>query len=133
MIYSALRAILLVAALGLTTLAPSLFPPDVSGVWKIDFENEAASETVMVSLKQDEAILSGHYMGYYDVAQLAGSLEGKEIAFSYDIDGIMINLFGKLKGNVISGSYHAGDYEQGEFIATRVNWSKSNFILAERY
>jgi hypothetical protein len=121
MIYSALRAILLVSALGLTTLAPSLFPPDVSGVWKVDFANEAATETVMVNLKQENSTLTGHYMGYYDVAQLAGSLDGKEIAFSYDIDGTMINLFGRLKGNVISGSYHAGDYEQGEFVATRVN------------
>ena len=121
MLYSALRAILLVGALGLTTLAPSLFPPDVSGVWKIDFENEAATETVMVSLTQEETMLTGHYLGYFDVAKLAGSLEGKEIAFSYDIDGTMINLFGQLKGNVISGSYHAGDFEQGDFVATRVN------------
>ncbi len=120
MLYSALRALLLVGALGLTTLAPSLFPPDVSGVWKIDFKNEAATETVMVTLAQQDSTVTGHYLGYFDVAQLTGSMQGKEIAFSYGIDGIVINHFGRLQGNTISGSYHAGEFEQGDFKATRV-------------
>ena len=120
MIYSTLRALLLVSALGLTTLAPTLFPPDVSGVWKVNFENEAATETVMVSFAQQDSLVTGHYLGYFSVAQLAGSMQGKDIAFSYDIDGTVINHFGRLTGNTISGSYHAGDFEQGNFKATRV-------------
>ncbi len=120
MFYSALRALLLVGALGLTTLAPSIFPPDVSGVWKMDFETEAATETVMVSLIQTDSTLTGHYLGYFDAANLAGSFQGRDIAFAYNIDGTMINHFGRLEGNTIVGSYHAGDFEQGEFRATRV-------------
>ena len=120
MLYSVIRAILLLGALGLTTFAPSLFTPDVSGVWKINFKNEAATETVMVSLAQKDSTLSGHYLGYFDIAQLAGSLHGKEIAFSYDLDGTVINHFGRLQGNIITGSYHAGEFENGDFRATRV-------------
>lgn len=74
----------------------------------------------MVSLTQQDSMLTGHYLGYFEVAQLAGSMNGKEIAFSYDIDGTIINHFGRLQGNVISGSYHAGDFEQGDFKAIRV-------------
>ena len=120
MFYSALRALLLLGALGLTTLAPSLFPPDVSGVWKMDFETEAATETVMVSLTQTDSTVTGHYLGYFDAAKLDGSLQGREISFAYNIDGTMINHFGRLEGNTITGSYHAGEFEQGEFKAIRI-------------
>lgn len=120
MVYSAFRALLLVSALGLT-LAPSLFPPDISGVWKLDFENEAATESVMVSFSQTDSLLTGHYIGYFgDAAMIAGTMDGKEISFSYDIDGTMVNHFGRLEGNKITGLYHAGQFEQGDFKATRV-------------
>ena len=120
MLYSTLRALLLAGALGITALAPSLFTPDVSGVWKINFENEAATETVMVSFAQQDSTLTGHYLGYFDITQLAGSMRGNDIAFSYDIDGIVINHFGRLQGNMITGSYHAGEFENGDFKATRI-------------
>ncbi len=120
MVYSLLRPLLLLSALGLTTLAPSLFPPDVTGVWKVEFENEAASETVMMSFSQKDSLVTGHYLGYFDAARLSGSLDGREIMFSYDIGGTIINHFGTLQGNRITGSYHAGEFENGDFTAVRV-------------
>jgi len=120
MLYSVLRPLLLVSALGLTTIAPSLFPPDISGVWKVDFENEAATESVMMTFTQNDSLFTGHYLGYFDMARLAGSMNGKEIAFSYDIDGTIINHFGRLQGNKITGSYHAGEFDNGGFTAVRI-------------
>ena len=120
MLYSVLRPLLLVSALGLTTIAPSLFSPDVSGAWKVNFNNEAATETVMITFIQTDSLLTGHYLGYFDAARLAGSMNGKEIVFSYNIGGTVVNHYGKLEGNRITGSYHAGVFEQGDFTAVRM-------------
>ncbi len=117
---STLRTLLLLCALALTTLAPSFFKPDVSGVWKIELRNEAASETIMIRLQQEDAILSGHYLGLYGPASLRGSREKDEISFSYAIDGMQVTHLGTLAGNTIKGNYHAGEFDQGKFKARKI-------------
>lgn len=117
---STLRTLLLLGALALVTLAPSFFEPDASGVWKIELRNEAASETITVALQQEDATLSGHYLGQYGRASLQGNRDKDEISFSYDIDGMQVTHLGTIAGNTIKGFYHAGEFDQGRFKARRI-------------
>lgn len=120
MLNSMLRTLLLAGALALTTLAPSMFPPDVSGVWHVELTNEAASESITVSIQQQDSLLSGSYVGYYALADLSGVVKKNTITFSYAIDGVPVNHIGYLDGKSIVGVYHAGEFDRGEFRGTRI-------------
>jgi hypothetical protein len=120
MFISTFRTLLLLFALALTTLAPSLFEPDASGVWKIELRNEAAAETITVTLQQEDSLLSGHYLGQFGPSLLQGTMEHDAIAFSYAIDGMRVIHLGTIVGNTISGFYHAGDIDQGAFKGRKI-------------
>ncbi len=115
MVYSVIRTCVLAGSLIAATLIPVLFPPDATGLWHIDLQNEAASERITVRIHQTEKQLSGSYVGRYQVSHLSGNLKGKDISFAYVIDGVPIYLKGELHSNTITGTYHAGDFDWGTF------------------
>lgn len=111
---------MLLGSLLITSLIPALFPPDISGVWEIEVQNEAASEQLMVSIHQDQKTLTGSYVGSYQVSDIMGVFDGKEVTFEYLIDGVRVTYIGRLKGRTLSGTYHAGMFDQGDFTGRRV-------------
>ena len=121
MLTSTFRTAVLAGTLLITTQIPVLFPPDASGLWEINVHNEAASERVVVNIQQDGDQLKGTYVGSYQEANLDGQLEGKHITFTYDLDGFRVTYVGRLSGRSISGTYHAGEFENGVFNGRRKN------------
>ena len=111
---------MLVGSLIITSLIPALFPPSVTGVWEIEVHNEAASERLMVTIHQDQGALTGTYVGSYQVSDIMGEIDGKEIRFQYLIDGVKVMYIGSLKGRTLSGTYHAGLFDTGDFVGRRV-------------
>ena len=109
------------SSLIVTTLIPALFPTNLSGVWEIDVRNAAASEQVMVNLYQDGSVLTGSYVGSYQVSEVKGQLDGKEVTFAYMIDGHKVVFIGRLVGKSLSGTYHVSDFDQGLFTGRRVS------------
>ena len=60
---------------------------DVSGVW--DFEVEIAGTQGMpnFTFKQDGDKLTGKYKGQFGTADVTGKLKGKEIEFTFELQG----------------------------------------------
>ena len=111
---------MLVGSLIATGLVPAFFPPDISGIWEIEVHNEAASETLIVSINQDDSTLSGSYVGTYQILDIVGAVDGKEITFEYVIDGVRVLYVGKIAGRTLSGTYHAGVFDQGQFKGSKL-------------
>ena len=111
---------MLLGSLVITSLIPALFPPNVTGVWEIELQNEAASEQLTVNILQDKTVLTGSYVGSYQISDIVGVFDGKEIMFEYPIDGVRVMYVGRLKGRTLAGTYHAGVFDQGDFTARRV-------------
>lgn len=111
---------MLLGSLVITSLIPALFPPDISGVWEIELQNEAATEQLTVSIHQNKAVLTGSYVGSYQISDIIGEFDGKEIMFEYLIDGVRVMYVGQLDGRTLNGTYHAGSFDQGDFVGRRV-------------
>ena len=120
MLTSVVRTLMLGGSLIVTSLIPAFLQPDVSGIWQIEVRNEAASEKLTVSIHQDQSTLSGSYVGAYQILDVVGVVDGRDITFEYMIDGVRVLYIGELVGKKLSGTYHAGTYDQGQFNAWKV-------------
>jgi|GEM_PF-3953579 len=120
MLYSVVRTLMLLGSLVITSLIPALFPPNISGVWEIELQNEAATEQLTVNIHQNKAVLTGSYVGSYQISDIIGEFDGKEIIFEYLIDGVRVMYVGELDGRTLNGTYHAGSFDQGDFVGRRV-------------
>ena len=112
---------MLLGSLVITSLIPALFPPNVTGIWQIEVQNEAAAEQFTVNIQQDQAVLSGTYLGSYQMSAIAGEFDGKEIVFEYLIDGVRVMYVGRLSGRTLNGTYHAGSFDTGDFVGRRID------------
>ena len=112
---------MLLGSLVITSLLPSFFQPDVSGIWHIELTNEAASEQLTMNIYHNESVITGSYIGSYQISDIVGVVDNREITFEYLIDGVRVTYVGQLKGQTISGTYHAGVYDQGNFRGVRVS------------
>ena len=119
MLNSVVRTLMLLGSLIITSLIPALFPPNVSGVWQIELHNEAASEQLTVNIHQNQSVLTGSYVGSYQIRDVVGVFDGKEIKFEYMIDGVRVMYVGRLDGRTLSGTYHAGNFDTGDFVGRR--------------
>ena len=120
MVSSVVRTLMLLGSLVITSLIPALFPPNVTGVWHIQVQNEAATEQLTVNIYQDQSVLSGSYVGSYQDSDIVGVFDGDEIMFQYLIDGVRVMYVGRLKGRTLNGTYHAGNFDTGEFVGRRI-------------
>ena len=65
---------------------------DVTGKWAFNVETAAGAGTPTMTFKQDGEKLTGHYSGQLGESDLAGTVKGADISFSFTIDaqGTMI-------------------------------------------
>ena len=65
---------------------------DVTGKWAFNVETAAGSGTPSMTFKQEGEKLTGHYSGQLGESDLAGSVKGADISFTFNIDaqGTMI-------------------------------------------
>ena len=124
MLNTAIRTMVLLGTLIFTSLIPSFFPPTLTGLWQVELRNEVASEQVMVSIEQQDAALTGTYVGSYQLSDLEGRFDGDEVQFEYIIDGVRVVYTGELKGQYLSGTYYAGAFDRGEFKARRLSTNR---------
>ena len=59
---------------------------DVTGTWTFTVDTSAGSGTPTIALKQDGDKLTGHYSGQLGEADLAGSVKGQDIAFTFTVE-----------------------------------------------
>lgn len=65
---------------------------DVTGKWAFSVETAAGAGTPTMTFKQDGERLTGHYSGQLGESDLAGTVKGADISFTFTIDaqGTMI-------------------------------------------
>ncbi len=103
MIYSTIRSMLLVSALALAALAPSLFAERVSGDWNLNIELDASSGSAFLRLVQDGDALSGSYQGLLGSAPVEGSVTVNEIVFRVRSGAEVITYTGTVANGTMTG------------------------------
>ena len=65
---------------------------DVTGKWAFNVETAAGAGTPTMTFKQEGEKLTGHYSGQLGESDLAGTVKGADISFTFTIDaqGTMI-------------------------------------------
>ena len=59
---------------------------NVTGKWAFNVETSAGAGAPTMTFKQDGEKLAGHYTGTFGEADLAGTVKGAEISFSFSVD-----------------------------------------------
>ncbi len=94
--------------LALSLLTSSLFAADVSGKWEAQVDTSAGAGSPSFVLKQDGEKLSGSYSGALGQAQLAGTVKGEAIEFTFEVSpqGDKVKVI--YKGTIKSATAMAG-------------------------
>src|SRR5436305_12620139 len=97
---------------------------NVTGKWAFNVETAAGSGTPTITFTQDGEKLTGKYNGQLGEADVAGTVKGQDIAFTFNVDaqGTMLNF--KYAGTVESKDAMKGKVEivglgEGTFTAKR--------------
>jgi hypothetical protein len=59
---------------------------DLTGKWLFTVETSAGPGTPTITFKQDAEKLTGHYSGQLGEADLAGSVKGQAVVFTFTVD-----------------------------------------------
>jgi hypothetical protein len=103
MVTSVLRSVLLVGALALTTLSPTLFAQQVSGGWHMQIILDASSGSAYLQLEQEGDTLRGAYQGLLGRSAVTGTLRVNEITFTVTSGGQKITYSGTIEDGTMNG------------------------------
>ena len=113
-------AILSRTLLVLIVVCAAAFAHDISGKWTFTVQTDAGSGTPTFVFKQEGEKLTGTYNGTFGTAQLAGTVKGDVIEFSFEATMLdqkgkvvytgKIEADGKMKGDVDLGGLGKGTW-----------------------
>lgn len=100
---------------------------NLSGRWDVEVQYSLSTSQHSFVIEQDGNWIQGTHKGDLDTKNMVGTIDGDEVKIRSTIPivgNIIIYLFsGKVKGDVISGDIHMGEYLTAKFTAKR-NTSK---------
>jgi len=100
---------------------------NLSGRWDVEVQYSLSTSKHSFVIEQDGNWIQGTHKGDLDTKNMVGTIDGDEVKIRSTIPivgNIIIYLFsGKVKGDVISGDIHMGEYLTAKFTAKR-NTSK---------
>lgn len=100
---------------------------NLSGRWDVEVQYSLSTSQHSFVIEQDGNWIQGTHKGDLDTKNMVGTIDGDEVKIRSTVPivgNIIIYLFsGKVKGDVISGDIHMGEYLTAKFIAKR-NTSK---------
>lgn len=104
--------------------AQSASKVDVTGKWVLTVETSQGSGTPTFTFKQDGEKLIGRYSGQFGEADLAGSVKGQAIEFTFSVDAQGMNLEVTYTGKIeskdsMSGTVNYGGAAMGTFAGKR--------------
>jgi hypothetical protein len=119
-----LAAIAAILVIGASVAAAQAAKVNVTGKWAFNVETAAGSGTPTITFTQDGEKLTGKYAGQLGEADLAGTVKGQDIAFTFNVDaqGTMLNF--KYTGTIENKDALKGKVEivglgEGTFTAKR--------------
>ena len=96
---------------------------DVTGKWAFNVETSAGAGAPTFTFKQDGEKLSGHYVGTFGEADLAGTVKGNDITFSFTVDAQGTSLketyTGKVDKDTMKGTLSIEGLGEGTFSAKK--------------
>jgi hypothetical protein len=118
---AAIGAVLFIGALLASAQAAKV---DVTGKWAFNVETAAGSGTPTMTFKQDGEKLAGKYNGQFGEADLTGTVKGRDIAFTFNVDaqGTMLNFnyTGTIENkDALKGKVEIAGLGEGTFTAKR--------------
>jgi hypothetical protein len=120
----ALLLLVLIAPLALSLTVAAQAKVDVTGTWAFDVQTDQGSGNPTIVFKQDGEKLTGKYTGTFGEADVAGTIKGNEIAFSFSSEAQGFQLTSSYKGTVESATTMKGTLDisglgTGTFTATK--------------
>ena len=120
----AVMALLVVSIVAAGTAFAQNTNSDLSGKWLFTVETSAGSGTPTIALKQDADKLTGHYSGQLGESDLSGSMKGRDIVFTFNVDAqgyaIKVTYTGTIESNdSLKGTVDLGGLAGGTFTAKR--------------
>jgi len=103
------------SAAGAASQASSI---DVTGDWTVQVETDAGSGSPSFSFKQDGEKLTGQYKGLLGESEVAGSVKGSQIEFSFKVSGQIegtVVYTGTTDGATMKGKVNLAGAAEGTF------------------
>ena len=98
----------------------SLPQEKLTGTWNFTVETSAGSGSpVFIFNQETETSFTGTYKGQLGEAPVKGTINGKEVKFSFTINDNLIEYNGTRDGNSMKGTVKLGSMAEGTFQATR--------------
>jgi hypothetical protein len=98
----------------------SLPQEKITGTWNFTVETNAGSGSpVFIFNQETETSFTGTYKGQLGEAPVKGTINGKEVKFSFTINDNLIEYSGTRDGNSMKGTVKLGSMAEGTFQATR--------------
>ena len=119
MIYSTIRSTMLMGALALAALAPSLVAEHVAGDWNMNIELDASSGSAFLRLQQDGDVLTGSYQGLLGRAPVEGTIIRGEIVFRVGSGASAITYTGTVSNGTMTGACDYAGAETCTFLGLR--------------
>jgi hypothetical protein len=86
---------------------------NISGNWTFEVDLGGNSGSPMFTFKQEGEKLTGTYKGQFGEAKLTGKVKGKEIEFSFDIEGGKVTYTGTIEKDTMKGKCTYADQASG--------------------
>jgi hypothetical protein len=92
----------------------------ITGTWNFTVETSAGSGSpIFVFNQETETSFTGTYKGQLGEAPVKGTINGKEVKFSFTVNDNLIEYTGTRDGNSMKGTVKLGSMAEGTFQATR--------------
>lgn len=92
----------------------------ITGTWNFTVETSAGSGSpVFVFNQETETSFTGTYKGQLGESPVKGTINGKEVKFSFTVNDNLIEYSGTREGNSMKGTVKLGSMAEGTFQATR--------------
>jgi hypothetical protein len=121
--WSAKRAEAGVAAATQAAISPARSASGIEGDWDFVIHSPQGTHNVRASFTRDGDKLKGFFTGPSGQLQLAGTMQGSDLKFSFTIkyegNDLLITMGGKLDGDAIKGDADFGGMAQGDWSAKR--------------
>jgi hypothetical protein len=99
---------------------PTYQQAKLTGTWNFSVETSAGSGSPTFVFNQEtETSFTGTYKGQLGEAPVKGTINGKEVKFSFTVNDNLIEYTGTWDGNNMKGSVKLGTMAEGTFTAVK--------------
>lgn len=106
-----------IVAVLLTIVAPmALAGHHLNGTWKLDVNLSGQGGVATFVLNEgDGGVLSGTYTGLFGTSDVEGTVNGADVTFGFNAQGMQVTYTGKFENGKLSGKVSYGDLGEGTF------------------